>query len=247
MSAQKWLILLAAAAVLCLAGAGVLGVCVGFEFIGGSLPVYQIDQTASAHAGYLRTTMTSGKQVYVNDYEEAALRLANPEPHQVIGCLGMIGNAGVCAIPGQSVTAYVAGDEGSEMPAYTVFRHAGQPAFDWRTAGFREMTCSVPGRGGAALKTTDPALMSEVVRLLRDGTPVSLPSFPMAGAPNVSTLNLASDELPGMFFCPSVYTDASGTLYVAESLMLETTISPPQFHARWIPASPALTRWLQSR
>jgi hypothetical protein len=247
MTKKKWLILIAAAAVLCLAGAGVLAVCVGFGFSAGGLRVYKLDQTASAHAGYLRTTMTSGKDVYVSDYEEDALRLANPEPPQIIGSLGWVGNTGVRAIPGEPVTAYIAGDEGSEMPAYAVFRHINQPAFNWRAAAFREMTFSTPSRSGGLLQTTDPALMSEVVRLLREGTPVSLPSFPMAGAPNLSTLNLTSDELPGLYFCPPVYTDATGALYIAESLMLDTTVSPPQFHARWIPASPTLTRWLLSQ
>ena len=247
MSTKKWLILLCAAVVLCLAGAGVLAVCLGFGSSAGGLRVFQLGQTPSAHAGYLRTTMTAGKDVYVSDYEEAALRLANVEPPQVIGSLGWLGNTGVRAIPGQPVTAYLAGDEGSEMTAFAVFRHANHPAFNWRTTNFREMTLYAPGRAGTVPKTSDPALLSEVVRVLSTGAPVTLPSISMANAASMPTLILASDQLPGLLFCPPVSADANGTLYIAESLMLDTTVSPPQFHAQWIPASATLTRWLQSR
>jgi hypothetical protein len=247
MTTKKWLILFGAAAVLCLAGAGVLAVCLGFGFHANPLRVFKVDQTPSAHAGYLRDTLTSGKDIYVNDYEDAALRLANLDPPQVIGSLGWPGNMGARAIAGEPLTAYIAGDQGSEMPAYAVYRNASHPAFDWRTAAFREMTFSGEIRKGSTARTTDPAMISEVVRVLRDGTPVSLPSFPMSGSPNVSSLDITCDELPGIIFCPPVYTDATGALYVAESLMLDTTVTPPQFHARWIPASPTLTRWLLSR
>jgi hypothetical protein len=245
MTQKKWLILLGAAAVLCLGGAGVLAICLGFGSSTSPLRIYKLNQTASAHAGYLRTTMTSGKDVYVSDYEEASLRLTNLDPPQIIGSLGWAGNTGVRAIPGQPVTAYIAGDEGSEMPAYTPFRHADHPAFDWRVATFREMTFSVPSRG--SVQTTDPALISELVSLLRDGTPVVLPGISMTNAASMSNLYLVCDQLPGLVFCPPVTSDASGTLYVAESLMLDTTITPPQFHARWIPASPTLTNWLRSQ
>src|ERR1700753_2555245 len=34
------------------------------------LPVYTLAQAPSAHAGYLRNTLTGGGNVFVNDYEE---------------------------------------------------------------------------------------------------------------------------------------------------------------------------------
>jgi hypothetical protein len=181
----------------------------------------------------------------VSDYEEAGLRLVNVEPPQILGSLGWVGNTGVRAIPDQPVTAYIAGDEGSEMPAFTPFRHVNHPAFNWRTTTFREMTLYAPGSARTIPKTTDPALMSEVVRVLKTGTPVTLPGIPMATS--IPTLVMASDELPGLLYCPPFTSDASGTLYIAESLMLNTAVSPPQFYAQWIPASPALTGWLRSK
>ena len=252
MPVKKRFIILIAAAVLCLAAAGVLAVGIGFFALGGSaatsgLRVYRIDQVASSHAGYRHSTMTSGDDVYVNDYEEAALQLANPEPTKVIALKGNFGTTKVCAIPGQPPTAYVAGDDGSEMPAYVVYRHNGQPPFDWRTATFREMTFEAPGASNSGLKSTDPALLAEVVALLRNGTPVSLPGFPMADAASMHTIRMASDQLPGMVFCPVLRTGPDGTLYLAESLMLDVTPTSAQFHANWIPVSPKLMQWLQSR
>src|ERR1700733_10228718 len=122
MPAKKRFIILIAAAVLCLAAAGVLAVGIGFfagrETAGGSvLRLYKIDQVDSSHAGYRRSTMAAGDDVYVNDYEEAPLRLVNPDPTTVIAHKGNFGYSNVCSIPGQPITAYVAGDDGSEMPA----------------------------------------------------------------------------------------------------------------------------------
>ncbi|HEY3899979.1 MAG TPA: hypothetical protein VGM54_15330 [Chthoniobacter sp.] len=251
MPAKKRLILLSAAAALCL---GAIGVLAGIHFfatggkVGGyGLRVYSIAQASSSHPGYLRNTMTSGNDVYVNDYEEAALQLANPEPTKVVALKGNFGYSKVCAIEGQPTTAYVAGDDGSEMPAFAVYRHNGQPPFEWRAATFREMTLYAPTASNSGLKTTDPALLTEVLTLLRDGTSVSLPGISMVNAASMVKLQMASDQLPGLLFCPVLRTGPDGTLYLAESLMLDLTVTPPLFHANWIPASPKLTQWLQSR
>jgi hypothetical protein len=182
MPVKKRFIVLIAATVLCLAAAGVLAVGIGFFALhepdaDAGLRVYQIDQVDSKHAGYRRSTMTDGGDVYVNDYEESALQLANPEPTKVIARKGNFGSTKVCAVPGQPITAYVAADDGSEMPAYVVYRHDGQPPFDWRAAQFREMAFISPSATNSGLTSTHPALLAEVVALLRGGTPVSLPRY----------------------------------------------------------------------
>jgi hypothetical protein len=220
----------------------VLGSFFGHKVTTG-LPIYTSEQSASSHAGYRHSTLTCGTEVYVSDYEEACLQLAYPDPQTAIGRMGMIGDAKVCAIPGQPATAYIAGDVGSEMPAYAPYRHISQPPFDWRNATFREMNF-MPGSSGNVLQTTDPALIAEVVRFLRDGTSVELPTFSFMAIANLASLRLTCDQLPNLLFCPSVYTDANGQIYLAESLMLTTT-TPPQLTARWIPASPMLMKWLK--
>jgi len=237
---------IAAGGAVCFLGVGTLALAWGLGFFGeGSrLSVYKLEQTASSHAGYLHTTLTHGNDVYVNDFEEAALRLTTSEPTPAIGRMG-IGIDNVRAIPGQPVTAYVACDVGSEMPAYEAYRNSRQPAFDWRTATFRAMTFAWPGGTRSPVTTTNPALLAEVVRLLRDGTPVSLPAMPFADSSKLGSASMDSDQLPGLLFCPVVYTDARGTIYLAESLMIDFKASPPQCQARWIPASPALMQWLK--
>jgi len=253
MSKQKWIILAALGVGLGLTGLALVLV-LGLAFfagneaattVGSGLSVYTTAQTASSHAGYRRSTLTCGDDVFVNDYEEAALQLANPEPSTVIGRIGAISNARVCAIAGQPVTAWIAGDCGSEMPAYVPFRQSKQAPFDWRTATFREMKAYGPNKSSPYLTSTDEVLLAEVVRVLRDGTPVELPSFSFAAVPSIPCLKMTSDELPGLLFCPLVCTDANGQIYLAESLMLDTTATPLQLHARWIPASPKLTQWLK--
>lgn len=227
----------------------VLGFFAGNEEVtasGSHLPAYTTDQSASSHAGYRHSTLTCGTNVYVNDYEEACLQLAYPEPTNFIGRIGFIGNAKVGAIPGQPPSAYIAGDVGSEMPAYVPYRHLQQSPFDWRTATFRELTACLPG-GRDPHSTTNAALIAEVIRLLRNGTPVELPGFSFVAVTNLTTLKLASDHLPGLVFCPLFYTDAKSRLYLAESLMLNTATNPPQLHARWIPVSPILAEWIQQK
>jgi len=88
-------------------------------------------------------------------------------------------------------------------------------------------------------------LLAEVVRLMRDGNPAGLPAISLADASKLGFIRMDSDQLPGLLFCPPVYTDASGTIYLAESLMIDFTVSPPQTQARWIPASPTLLEWLK--
>ena len=254
MTKKHWLILAAVVAACGLiGGALVLALAVGFfggheeaTGAGFSLPVYTSgQQTPSSHPGYLHDTVTGGGEVYVNDYEEACLQLTLTEPQTVIGLMGSISPAKVGAIPGQPVTAYIMVDCGSEMPAYAPYRNIKQPPFDWRTATFREMTARQQYKFGPVLTTTNTALIAEVVRVLRDGTPVELNPFPFSGATNLTTLNLTSDQLPGMLFCPALCYYGNGTIYLAESLMMDTTVTPPQVRARWIPASPMLTQWLK--
>jgi hypothetical protein len=252
MPAKKRFIILIAAAVLCLLAAGALAVGIGFFMLRGAisdsgLRVYKADQVASSHPGYRRSTLTAGDDVYVNDYEEAALQLVNPVPTTVIALKGNVGYSKVCAIPSQSATAYVAADDGSEMPAYVVYRHKGQPPFDWRSAKFREMTFVAPGAKNSGIESSDPALLAEVLALLRDVTPVRLPGLPMADAASIPTIRMASDQLPGLLFCPVLRTGPDGTVFLAESLMFDLTTNAAVFDAKWIPASPKLMQWLQSQ
>jgi len=254
MSKKKWFIL---ASILAVGGIGVLLVCAlalgffaGHEVATGSdpgLPVYTMgQQSPSSHPGYLHDSVTGGGEVYVHDYEEYCLQLTFTEPQTVIGLMGSISPAKVGAVPGQPVTAYIAVDCGSEMPAYEPYRNIKQPPFDWRTATFREMTARQQYKFGPVVTTTNAALMAEVVRVLRDGTPVELNPFPFSGATNLMTLNLTSDQLPGMLFCPALCYYGNGTIYLAESLMPDFTVTPPQVRARWIPASSMLTEWLKT-
>jgi len=254
MSKQRWLLL---AALLAAGGIGValvLAVALGFvagleeaAATGAGLPVYTSEQSASAHAGYRHSTLTCGNDVFVNDYEEAALQIATADPQPAIGRF-LISDAKVCAIPGQPVTAYVAGDCGSEMPAYVPYRNIKQPPFDWRTAAFREMTAWRVSQNprNPYLTTSNAALIAELVRVLRDGAPVELGGIPFGAGTNMSTIKMTSDQLPGLEFCPAIYFRGNGTIYLAESLTMDWRSKPSELHARWIPASPMLTEWLKT-
>jgi hypothetical protein len=253
MTKKHWFILAAALLALGVIGVAlVLVLALGFfaghqeaTADGSGLPVYTSEQSASSHAGYRHSTLTCGNDVFVNDYEEAALQMMISDPKPVIGRMAF-GDGKICAIPGQPVTGYVAADCGSEMPAYVPYRNIKQPPFDWRTAIFREMTAYRPDRRNPYLTTTNAALLAEVVRNLRDGASVELSDFPFTGVTNLTTIKMTSDQLPGLLFCPSVYYYGNGTIYLAESLMMDSTAAPPQLHARWIPASPMLTQWLKA-
>ena len=251
---KKWFILIAVLFALGLTGmalvlAWAFGFFAGHEVAtsdGSSLPFYTMgQQTPSSHPGYFHDTVTGRGEVYVHDYEEACLQLTLTEPQTVIGLMGSINPAKVGAVPGQPVTAYIMVDCGSEMPAYEPYRDIKQPPFDWRTATFRQMTARQQYKFGPVLTTTNAALMAEVGRVLRDGTPVELNPFPFSGATNLTTLNLTCDQLTGMLFCPALCYYGNGTIYLAESLMMDANITPPQVRARWIPASPLLTEWLK--
>ena len=76
--------------------------------------------------------------MYVQEYEEYALRLANNDSTNAVGRTPF-GSGKICAIPGQKPTDYIAVDCGSEMPAYEVFRNSQLPPFDWRTAKFQTL------------------------------------------------------------------------------------------------------------
>jgi hypothetical protein len=156
------------------------------------------------------------------------------------------GNGKICAIPGQKPEDYLAGDVGSEMPAYEPFRNRQLPPFDWRTAAFREMKYIGLGRAGVDLRTADPTLIADVVRILKEGTPV-IPSPPGSDSPsNIAGLHLYSDQLPGMVYCPPVYLDKAGQVYLAENMTLEFTNRMTNVRARWIPAGPQFSKWVQT-
>ena len=254
MTKRHWLILAVVVVVCGLVGAAlVVALAVGFfagheEAAGADpgLPVYHLNQTNSARAGYLRTTLTCNGELFVNDYEEACLQLATSEPKPAIGRFG-IDTANICAIPSQATTAYIAADVGSEMPAYEAFRNVRQPPFDWRTARFHSLFLFPPSKQLRNPKeTTNTLLLAEVINTLRDGASVELPAFPFAGTTNLATIKMDSDQLPGLLFCPSVYFDRDGTVYLAESLMMDVNARPTQLHARWIPARPMLAEWLKA-
>ncbi len=245
MSKKKWLIVAALGVALCLMA--VVAVCLwlfviqGGPFVHPFLPVYTSDQVDSAHSGYRRTTVTSKDAVYVNDYEEYPLRLINPEPTDVVGRTAF-GGGKICSIPGQNPTVYLAVDCGSEMPAYEVFRSTQQPPFDWRKAAFQTLQLAML-LGPAANKTTsDPALIEDVLRTLKEGTPTAAPS---AWVTNTYGVWLFTDQLPGLVFSPSIYIDQTGTVYLAESFTSDSS-TPLKVQARWIQASPLFTKWTQT-
>jgi hypothetical protein len=209
------------------------------------LPVYAHGQTDSTHPWYRRSTATCGSAVYVNDFEESALQLGFPAPTNAIG-RASFGNALVCAIDGQSTNHYIAVDCGSEMEAYAVFRNVKHAPFDWRRAKFQSMECA--GNIGRTnhKRTTDPALIAEVIRTLRDGTPTTAAIPVLMTSANLSGAHLFSDELPGLMFCPHISRDGTGAIYLAESMGQEFTNRTVRFHAHWIPAGPLCTQWVQT-
>ncbi len=230
----------------CMALVGLSWGC-GLQPGSGSLPVYSMDQTDSSRAGYRRTTITSGGAVFVHDFEDYALQLANPDPTPVVG-RSKFGNGKICAIEGQSPTAYLAADMGSEMPAYVAFRAERQPPFDWRHATFQRLRLAVPEGPAANKETADPVVIQDVVSTLREGTdaaPFTVES--VGGSPNVHSLLLWSDQLPGLVFAPPVYFDSAGQVFLAESLSAVQFRGTTQLtRASWIPASAAFTQWSRS-
>jgi hypothetical protein len=247
---NKWVMLLIALGLVgCVAVVAIL--CFAWFFglgragVDGWMPVYSIEQTASAHPGFLRTTVTSGTSVFVSDYDEYALQLQDVEPKNAIG-RGPIGGRMVFTINGQKPTDYLAVDEGSEMPAYGVYRNSQLPPFDWRHAKFQTMEYTAPMGPAAHKRTTDPALIEEVVSAMRDGTPIPTASLAAGSVSNLNGVWLFSDQLPGMIYYPKVYADPSGPVYLSESVVMVSANSNQWKEARWIPAGPLFTKWLQT-
>ncbi|MGD0059178.1 MAG: hypothetical protein ABSD58_07145 [Verrucomicrobiia bacterium] len=253
MSKKKWLILIGLGVALCVVALVSIAFLVSVFLVVGAppinplLPVYTIDQGASAHPGYRRTTATSGTNVYVSDFEEQMLQLQNYDPNHVIG-RSLFGGGEICSIPGQPPTAYIAVDEGSEMPAFAVFRNSQRPPFDWRHATFRSMEYTAQIGPSAHKRTTDPALIEDVIHTLRDGTSVTSP--PLAAISGIiSNLNgvwLICDQLPGLAFNPNVYKEPSGPAYLVDSFVTLNDFTNKALQVRWIPASPLFNQWLQT-
>ncbi len=244
----KWLILIGVGMVACVTMVGI--VCVAWFFglgnfgVDGWLPVYRIEQTASAHPGFLRTTVTLGTSVFVSDYDEYALQLQDVEPRNAIG-RGPIGGNMVFAIPGQKVTDYIAVDEGSEMPAYAVYRNSQLPPFDWRHAKFQAMEYTGQIGITSHKRTTDPALIEDVVSTLRDGTPAPSSSLAAGSVSNLYGVYLYSDQLPGIIYYPKVYVDPSGPVYLSESVVMVSANAKQWTETRWVRAGPLFTKWLR--
>jgi len=253
MSKKKWLIVVAAAVALSVMAVGVVLIAVVVVFFvgpralagGDGIPIYQTQQTASAHPGFRRTILTSGSVSYVNDYEEYGLQLINKEPTQVIG-RRPFGDANICAIPGQPTTAYIAADVGSEMPAYEVFRNIKEPPFNWRTATFREMQITLPLGARTVLRSSDLGLLDAVVRSLREGAPAAPPMPVSTSLARHAILSLYSDQLPGLAFCPSVYFDPGGAIYLSENISVLPSKNTTAVTACWVMADEKLERWLTS-
>ena len=232
------------AIVLCGLGAG----C-GLSSMNPSLAVYTSEQTDSSHSGYRRTIVSSKGTIFVNDFEEASLQLTDPDPREVVGRRPW-GDGKVCAIPGQSLSAYLAVDMGSEMPAYEVFRNLHHPPFDWRHASFQRMRLAVSEGPAANKETTDPALIDDVLRALREGTPAQPPlpplRLPVTGSPTrMFAVLLFSNQLPGLVFRPSCYLEESGKVYLSESILANFTGNEQMVKAEWIPAGNLFARWVQ--
>ena len=228
--------------------AGLAGGCGGA--IDPSLPVYTLEQSDSSHAGYRRTVVSSGDVSFVNDFEEQSLQPAEVDPKRVVGRTPL-GGGGIRAIAGQDPSAYLAVDVGSEMPAYEVFRNTAHPPFDWRTASFQRMRLARPDGPTANRETTDPALIEEVLRTLREGAPtgasVTPPEVTDTAVPvGVYGVRLFSDQLPGLIFRPSCYVERTGRVYLAEGMLLTFTRTERSVRADWIPAGPGFSRWVQT-
>jgi len=251
MSKMKWLILIAAGTAVGVAALAIVSIVwfIGFGSTGVNplLPVYTTEQVPSTHSGYRHTTATSGTNVYISDFEEQMLQLQDYYPNHVIG-RSPFGGGKICAIPGQPPTAYIVVDEGSEMPAFAVFRNSQWPPFDWRHATFRSMEYTAQLGPSAHKRTTDPALIEDVIRTLRDGTSVTSP--PLAAISGIiSNLNgvlLICDQLPGLAFNPNVYKEPSGPAYLVDSFVTLNDYTNKALRVRWIPASPMFNQWLQT-
>jgi len=237
MSTKKWLLLLALGLALCF-GLVALAVVVFLMWPMGRpadllLPVYSMEQIDSSHPGYRRTTITSGTNVYVNDYEENAL-IAFGSDTNAVGRTPVAGGT-FCAIDGQKPTAYVV--EMGEMGPEGVYRNIHEPPFPFRTATFQKMRFAALLGPAANKESTDPTLIADVLATLRDGTPSKPSSYIVGSLTNVYGLYLFSDQLSGMVYCAGVYMDHTGPVYLSEN----------QASTRWIQASPRFATWSQTK
>ena len=95
-------------------------------------------------------------------------------------------------------------------------------------------------------RTVDATLITDVVRTLREDAPASVPLPASLNSTNLARLNLYSDALPGLMFCPAVYRDSTGSVYLAESFGVEYGDHTGTIHAQWVPANESFTRWLKT-
>lgn len=203
-------------------------------------PVYTMEQTDSTHAGYRRTTLTSGSTVYENDFAEAPLLSVNTAPSQIVGKLDNSGEGEkvyLYAIPGQNPRDYVI--LGGEMYPLGVYRNSKTPPFDWRAAKFRQMEFAAPEGPAAHKRTTDPALIEEVLNVLRESkAAATIPADAATNDKNFFGIYLWSDQLPGIMYSPHVYFDKSGQVYLG----FWNPTSP-----EWSPAGPLFSAWVKTK
>lgn len=246
---QKWLLLIAVGIT-----AGVTIIAIPFivwfvrlNNIGAdpALPIYTYQQSPSSHPGYRHTTVSSGTKVYVNDYDEYALYLANATPTHVVGRT-RFGDGKIFEIAGQSPSAYIAVDVGSEMEAYAVFRNSQLLPFNWHSARFQSMKFIGPPGSGINKQTTDPALIADVLRALKDRAPTHPITPVSASTSNLANLKLFSNQLPGLIYEPSIYLDKSNSVYLAENIAVTTTRSETRFQAIWKPAGAVFAKWVKT-
>ncbi len=205
-----------------------------------SVPLFTMQQTDSTHVGYRRTTLTSGSTVYESDYSEAPLLSVNTAASQIVGELDNgdgAEKAELYAIPNQDPKNYVilAGD----MYPLGIFRNTKTPPFDWRTAKFKQIEFAAQEGPAAHKRSSDPALIQEVLQVLKGGgKATTIPVNSAASQKNFTGLYLWSDQLPGMIYCPHVYFDTSGQIYLG----FWNPNSP-----EWSVAGPLFSAWVKTR
>jgi hypothetical protein len=224
---RRWLtgcgLALGALAVLCAAGWAIFTLFFP--------PLYQVEQVASSHAGYRRTTLTHGNAIYVNDYEESALAAFGEPPTERVGWTW--GGVPLYAIPGQGASAYVLEYD----PMYqVVYRSIEHPPFDWRNAEFQHIRLSYQEPINPR-ESDDPLLIEEILSALKNGTRTVVP---MQADGNYSdtrnyTLILFSDQLPGLMYLAAAHETKSGEIFLAENPISN----------EWATAGPLFTEFIK--